>query len=78
MPGNRGKDSDSHVEIDTAGTTLTGGTSLLTFVVGPTGTEVFDVHKLDLRIEPGEVVTIAAKTFSGNTDLAASMAWIED
>ena len=71
-------ESNSIIEIDTSGTTLTGGRFIDAIPVGPAGSETIDIEKLNEEILPTETLTIAGKTVSGTTDLTATVTWQED
>lgn len=65
-------------EIDTAGTTVTGGNPLASFVI-TTNTVIIDLNALNIRIPPTITLTIAAKVNSGAAaDTGVSISWYED
>lgn len=66
-------------EVDTAGTTVTGGTPILEIVIPEKGTEIIDMTPLLARIPPTISFTFAAKVNSGAAaDTGISVSWYED
>jgi len=66
-------------EIDTAGTTVTGGTTLVSYVVAKGTTLSVNLDQLQIRFPPGFSFTISARMESGAAaDLTASLTWYED
>lgn len=66
-------------EVDTAGTTVSGGTPLLEFVVAGNSTEVIDLSPLAARLPPAVAFTFAAKVNSGAANnVGISVSWYED
>lgn len=68
--------SHSVIQYDTAGTTVTGGDDILTFCGGGSSINVRD---LDITLNPGDTLTLAAKRTAGsNTDVSGGLTWMED
>ena len=66
-------------EVDTAGTTVTGGVQLGSFVLGPGDSLVVNIEPLRIRVPPTLRICIAGQLVSGSAaDLSASMTWYED
>lgn len=66
-------------EVDVAGTTLSGGTLLASYVVSNGASLIVDLESLRLRMPPTLTLTIAAKVNSGSAaDTGASIVWYED
>lgn len=63
---------------DTAGTTVTGGSIKYSFTLGKTSNVIINMLDLESVLIPGEMVTFAAKTDSGTSDVDISMSWIEE
>lgn len=72
--------TDSTTEFDTGATTISGGRIVAQFVVGKEGAVRAPVYPDAIAIEPGEVITLAARaTQNGVTaDVSASMSWEEE
>jgi hypothetical protein len=71
--------SNSIIEIDTAGTTVTGGTPLYESRVTSTGQLQNTFLNSGFRIPPTLTLTVAAKVISGSSaDTGASLNWYED
>ena len=69
--------SNSVVEIDTAGTTVTGGIELLAApLAGKNDKEVRDIVSLKIILNPGETITIAGSSANSAT-INAGMLWRE-
>lgn len=71
-------ESESIVEYDTAGTTVTGGKEVFVIALGKSDTAVLDLQKYDIELDRNDVLTIAAKATTGTTDVSASVTWLED
>jgi hypothetical protein len=67
--------NDSLIEYDTAGTTVTGGTKVLTFVVSKDGSQVFDLNRLIRLHQPERMVVTAQSTAS--SDVVVALTWEE-
>lgn len=67
---------NSVVDVDTAGTTTTGGIEVLNFQLGKADSDKFFISDLLLGLNPGDTLTITAES-SANTDVAASIGWLE-
>lgn len=68
----------SVAEYDTAATTVTGGTSVATFLLG-NGTTSFDLSDFIRTLNPSETLTIAARIQSGPaSEVGVSVVWQED
>lgn len=71
--------TDSVMEYNTNGTTITGGTQIAAFSMGKVESRTFSVADLNYFIAPGSVITIAARLLvSGTNDISASLTWYED
>ncbi|MFV2055411.1 MAG: hypothetical protein ACC707_03045 [Thiohalomonadales bacterium] len=68
----------SVMEVDTAGTTVTGGRRAFANLIAATGSFGQDLSFLQLIINAGDMVTVAGKASQANTDLNVSIIWIED
>lgn len=69
----------SRVEVDVAGTTVTGGRTLVAIGAAASGTSPqIDLRDLQTRLLPGDTLTLAALRTSGTTDVTASLTWTED
>jgi hypothetical protein len=60
--------------------TMTAGTGALVWAgqVGKDKGDGFDLTSLDLRIRPGEMLTVTIELVSGGGVNAAALVWIED
>jgi len=69
--------TDSIVEIDTAGTTVTGGKELFNFpLAGKNDREIINLTDYDIIIAPGQTVTIAGSS-ANNATIDGSILWKE-
>jgi len=69
----------SLVEIDTAGTTRTGGSVIFTYVLSGGSSIYIDLSHYNIKIGPSKTFTISAQVTSGGTaNVYASLNWIED
>lgn len=66
----------SVVAFDTAGTTVTGGTSILSYQLQRTDSSQLFLSSLSITLNPGETLTVAVSSTS-NTSVAASLSWEE-
>lgn len=72
-------ETESVVIYDTAGTTVTDGQNIATFLLGPSGTNELDLSKYNIELLPGEAMTISGRVTSGaSSDVGASIVWQED
>jgi len=70
--------ANSVAEVDTAGTTVTGGTELFEEVISGQRGNVFQkLQDWTFIIDPGETLTIAASTSTGTATVDAAMLWKE-
>jgi hypothetical protein len=69
--------SSSTCSIDTAGTTLTGGTKIAEFRCGKTDSKYQEITSMNLRLRPGHKYTIAASA-GGASDVHVSVRWHEE
>lgn len=67
----------SVVAYDTAGTTLTGGRTLATFLVNGANNISIDISALNIILNPGDILTIAGTSSGVASTAAASVMWIE-
>lgn len=70
-------DTESAAEIDTTGTTITGGVEVFSATVSKEGSTSIDLHNFDLYLTSGDTLTIAAAATSSTTDVTASLTWQE-
>lgn len=72
-------ENNSIVAIDTAGTTLTGGTVLDSFTVATNDSKTIDLGNLKILLLPEETLTLAVRTVSGTaTNTTGSIVWREE
>ena len=70
--------ANSIVEIDTAGTTVTGGTELFEEVIsGQRGNLFQKIQDWTIILDPGETLTISASTRTGTATVDGSLLWKE-
>lgn len=67
----------SIVDYDTAGTTITNGTKILSEGVAKTGSITTKLVDLDIILPPGDTLTIAC-TSSQATECSVTVSWVED
>lgn len=73
------KENSSIAEYDVAGTTVSStDTEIFPISLSREGSEYFDLKDLDIKVNAGDVITLAARATSGNTDATASFTWLED
>jgi hypothetical protein len=68
--------NSSPVSIDTAGTTVTDGIKIASFVIGKTASDILYLDGFSLILAPGDTLTIAASSAS-NTDVSIGVTWSE-
>lgn len=69
----------SIAEVDTTGTTLSGGTLVDGTVLGINGRTTLDLKLTRKQLSRGDSITIAAKTTSGTaTSVTVTLVWLED
>lgn len=66
----------SPVQYDTAGTTLTGGTVVMTVTLDKIDSQVFDLDRWGVFLAPGEKLTISAQSASA-TDVTVAINWVD-
>jgi hypothetical protein len=66
----------SVVDYDIAGTTVTGGQTIFTFVVGKSDGDKLPLTGLNVDLLPGETLTQAVEATSGTTDATCGFSWI--
>lgn len=66
------------VEYDTSATTVSGANEVLVIALSKTGSETLDIRKYNIRLTPGDIMTLAVRTTSGTTEATASVTWTED
>lgn len=72
-------DVNSIAIIDTAGTTVTGGTLVESFTVAPGGAIEINLSGLNIEVLPEETLTISARTVSGtSTEITGTVTWLEE
>lgn len=67
----------SVIAVDTDGTTLVGGITILTFAFNGPGSTQVPLQDLDIQINPGETFTFSAKSTSATTDVSIAVSWKE-
>ena len=67
----------SITDIDVAATAVSGGLLVFALTVAKTGDISEDLTSLDIVLESGETLTIAARS-ANNSDVTVSFAWVED
>ena len=66
-------------QYDTTGTSVTGGIQIAAFTFAKVESRTQSLGELDIFLEPGDKLTIAAKlTGTGSTEVSASVTWLED
>lgn len=68
----------SRVEVDTSGTTVTGGDKIDSVSTTSSGEREMSWGQNQMVLAPYETLTLAALRTSGTTDVAASLRWVED
>lgn len=69
--------SNSFMEISTAGGTITNGTKLITFALPKSGTLTEDISRYNIRLERSDVICIAVRATGGTVDVSIGTTWIE-
>jgi len=72
------EEGNSAIEVDTAGTTVTGGKKLLSLALAKDGSTIINLKDLNFIMEAGDTLVVAMSALSGTTEVAASFTWIED
>lgn len=73
------KDStNSTVEYDTVGTTVTNGTIIGAIPMPKAGDSTVSLIDYDIRLAAGDVLCLAGRATSGTTDITTSIMWLED
>jgi hypothetical protein len=62
---------------DTSGTTVTGGTNVLTFGLNQTDSAQLLISDLDIQLEPGSTFTLATFTLTGTSNVNMAVSWKE-
>jgi len=71
--------NESVMEIDTAGTTVTGGIQYAAFPMQAGASQSFDLSSLNLYLEPGQTIVMGARlTTNGTNEVTVSITWLED
>lgn len=66
-------------QYDISGTTVTGGTTIASFVIPGNSSTAFDLNALRVRVPPTLTITISARVNSGTAaDTGAALTWYED
>lgn len=68
---------NSLASVDTAGTTVTGGTYSFNMTIGSPGNDVIDVRDFDIFASPGETLTISGFS-TASTTMGVGVNWTED
>jgi hypothetical protein len=69
---------NSIVEIDTSCQIVTGGQVKYSTGITPGQTMTIDLEDIEMTVEQNSVMTVVAKTFSGETDVSCSLTYAED
>lgn len=69
--------NQSVIEVDTAGTTITGGRQISDIELGKTEGRDRNLLGLDIILHPGETITFSGAAASGTSDISAACSWIE-
>lgn len=69
--------NQSVVEVDTAGTTITGGRQIFAIELGKAEGRDRNLLDLDVILHPGETITFSGAAASGTSDISAACSWIE-
>lgn len=71
--------ANSVIEVDTTGTTVTGGIQYLCIPIEAGGSQSFDLNNLNIFLEPGQTITVGCRlATSGTNEVTASLTWVED
>lgn len=65
----------SVIEVDTAGTTVSGGQRILAFPISKTGSELVSLPRFELK--PGDTLTFTAQVPNNTTDATITLFWKE-
>lgn len=68
---------NSVVDVDAAGTTVTGGQDKLPVTLGKEGSQSFIIRELSLKLYPGETMTFSAES-ANNTEVTIGVSWHEE
>jgi len=69
----------SVMEVDVAGTTVTGGAVLMTIPIGRSDSKIVDLTNIEIQLQPGDRLTLAAHTTAGGTnEFGGALTWAED
>lgn len=71
-------ETSQKVEYDTAGTTVTSANEIAVLSLGKADSQKINLKQFNVRLVPGDVLTIAVRTNSGTTEASASVTWTED
>lgn len=69
--------NQSVAEYDSAGTTVTNGRKICTFYLGGTRSEIIYLSDLNIKLTPGQTLTVTGESLSSAIDLFASLSWQE-
>lgn len=67
----------SVISVDVAGTSVTNGTTLITFAAQSPGSAQIPLSELESEINPGDTFTIAAQSTGATTSASAAISWLE-
>ena len=70
--------SNSLVEYDTAGTTVTNGTLIVALGMAKADSQVIDLEPLGVRLAPGDRLVVAFTASGGTAESTAALTWRED
>lgn len=69
--------TNSVIEFDTAGTTITGGIQYL--AIPSSGAQSIDLSNFNIYLEPGQTISVGCRLVTtGTNDVTASLTWVED
>jgi len=70
--------STSVISIDISATTFTGGFEIINSLVGSNSSDTFSIEDLNVELDPGDIILIAAHRLSGSSaDIDAGLVWRE-
>ena len=68
----------SFMEVDTAGTTITGGKELVSFTVGREGPTNLTFQVFEFFLEPDDFFSFCGRTTAGTAEITVAVNWVED
>lgn len=67
----------SVISVDVSGTSVTNGTTLITFAAQSPGSAQIPMSELEIEINPGDTFTFAAQSTGATTSASAAISWLE-